>query len=83
MELTEEASARVAFQITEDGEAVGTVRQFADQLHLPRPLVLSCLAASDAAPVVLGQYETKSNPVLIVDSEGIDALLDCTSELVG
>jgi len=81
MELTQDAASHVAFQIAEDGEAIGTVQQFADQLHLPRPLVYTCLEASDSIPVVLGD-EQGEDPLLIVDADGVDALIDCAAETI-
>jgi hypothetical protein len=67
---------RISFQIAEEGEAIGTLRQFAERLLLSPPAVLSCLEASDASVIRL-DAGTPPTPVLIVDADGMDALLEC------
>lgn len=66
----------VTFQIAEEGEAIGTVQQFADRLALSPSAVLACLRASGTAPILL-RTEERGDPLLLVPSEGLDALLSC------
>lgn len=70
---------RVTFQIAEEGEAIGTVKQFANRMNLPRPRVLSCLDESDTASVVLPAAD-EEDCLLIVDAGGLDALLHCAAD---
>jgi len=81
MEMTQETASNVTFQVAEEGEAIGTLQQFADRLHLSRPTVFSCLRANEATPVVL-EASREENPLLIVDADGMDALIDCAAQTV-
>jgi len=74
-----DADPRVTFQIAEEGEAIGTAQQFARRMHLPQPRVLSCLDQNDTASVVLSAGD-EEDPLLIVDADGLDALLHCAAE---
>lgn len=71
-----QSAAPVTFQIAEEGEAIGTVQQFADRMNLPQPRVLSCLDETDTGSVVLPAGEEEAQ-LLIVDADGLDALLHC------
>lgn len=74
-----QATAPITFQIAEEGEAIGTVRQFADRMNLSQPRVLSCLDESDTGSVVLPASEENAR-LLIVDADGLDALLHCAAD---
>lgn len=73
---------RVTFQIAEEGEAIGTVQQFANRMNLSQPRVLSCLDESDTGSVVLPADDEDAR-LLIVDTEGLDALLHCAADGAG
>lgn len=80
MEMIPEATFQESFQIAEEGEAIGTVQQFADRLPLSAPMVLPCLKASASASVVV-MGRSAGNPLLIVSAEGIKALVDCAAKM--
>jgi hypothetical protein len=69
----------VTFQIAEDGEAIGTVQQFADRLQLSPSAVLACLRESGTAPVVLRAPAT-GDRLLLVSADGLDALRSCADD---
>jgi hypothetical protein len=71
--------ANRSLQIAEEGEAIGTVQQFADRVNLSRPRVLSCLDENDVASIVLPAGD-EATRLLIVDPEGLDALLRCADD---
>lgn len=66
----------VTFQIAEDGEAIGTVRQFADRLRLSPSAVLACLRAHGIAPIVL-DARTPGDRLLLLSADGVAALRSC------
>lgn len=65
-------------RITEDGEAIGTLRQFATSFALSPTSVLECLRreANDAVILHAGNGPSR---VLIVDVPALNALRRCTS----
>lgn len=69
----------ISFQIAEEGEAIGTVQQFANRLHLSPSAVLACLRENGTAPVVLRDGETGER-LLLVSADGLDALLSCADD---
>jgi hypothetical protein len=76
---TTQTEPRVTFQIAEEGEAIGTVQQFASRMNLSQPRVLSCLDQTDTASVVLPAGDEEGR-LLIVDADGLEALLHCAPE---
>ncbi len=64
--------------ITEDGEAIGTLHQFADRLDRSRAVVLRCVhdRAQDAVIFDAGEGLDR---LLILDSGGYQALHRCVS----
>lgn len=76
---TTKTASPVTFQVAEEGEAIGTVQQFASRMNLSCPRVLSCLENSDAASVVLPASDEDAR-LLIVDADGLDALLHCAAD---
>lgn len=79
MSTPSSTSANRSLQIAEEGEAIGTVQQFADRANLSRPRVLSCLDENDVASIVLSAGD-EATRLLIVDPEGLDALLRCADD---
>jgi hypothetical protein len=77
--LSTQTEPRVTFQIAEEGEAIGTVEQFANRMNLPGSRVLSCLDESDTVSVVLPAADDEDR-LLIVDASGLDALLHCAAD---
>lgn len=73
-----QAFSRIGFSLTEDGEAIGTVRQFSDRLNLPESRVLSCLQEKADQSVIL-RAGTESDQLLILDAGGVGALLGCAA----
>jgi hypothetical protein len=69
----------VTFQIAEEGEAIGTVQQFADRLCLSPSAVLTCLRDTGPAPIVL-RTEQDGRRLLLVPPEGLDALRSCADD---
>lgn len=69
----------VTFQIAEDGEAIGTIQQFADRLHLSPSAVVACLRENGTAPIVLRAGETGER-LLLVSADGLDVLLSCAGD---
>ena len=67
------SASPVAFQIAEDGEAIGTIQQFADRLHLSPSAVIDCLRENGTAPIVLRAGEPGER-LLLVSADGLDAL---------
>jgi hypothetical protein len=76
---TTQTDSPVTFQIAEEGEAIGTVQQFANRMNLSQPRVLSCLDQNDVASVVLPGGDEEAR-LLIVDPDGLEALLHCAAE---
>jgi len=72
------AAPEVDFALAEEGEAIGTVRQFSDRLNLPESQVLPCLRCHDEEAIVL-RGEPAAEPLLIVEAEGLDALRGCAA----
>lgn len=70
---------RLTFQIAEEGEAIGTVQQFANRMNLSQPRVVTCLDQNDTASVVLPAGDEEAR-LLIVDTDGLEALLHCSAE---
>jgi len=61
--------------VAEDGEMMGTLRQFANLLHLPSSLLLRCIENRDRA-IVLRQEEG-GQPVLILGAESLPDVCEC------
>jgi hypothetical protein len=61
--------------VAEDGEMMGTLRQFANLLHLPSSLLLRCIEHQGHA-IVLRQ-EAGGQPVLILDAESLSDVCEC------
>lgn len=59
--------------ITEDGEAVGTLRDFSSRFRLSPASVLHCLRRDAREPIILDAGEGRKR-LLIVDANGLDAL---------
>jgi hypothetical protein len=72
------AAPEVGFALAEEGEAIGTVRQYANHLNLPESQVLSCLHRHDEEVIVL-RAGPATEPLLIVGAGGVEALLGCTA----
>lgn len=64
------------FHITEDGEAVGTLREFSSRFRLTPASVMDCLRHRSQASVVLDAGEGRER-LLIVDEGGVEALTTC------
>lgn len=71
-------SSQTDFALAEDGEAIGTVQQFSDSLSLPESSVLPCLQEHADQSVILRAGEA-SESLLILDAEGLNALLGCAA----
>lgn len=63
--------------VTEDGEAIGTLRQFSTSFGLPQSDVLACVQ-DDAEDAIILNAGSGQDRVLIVDPEALDALSACT-----
>lgn len=70
--------SQIGFALAEDGEAIGTVHQFSDRFTLPESQVLPCLRCHDEEAIVL-RAGPESEPLLILEAEGVDALRDCAT----
>lgn len=70
--------SQIGFALAEDGEAIGTVHQFSDRLDLPESQVLPCLQCHDEETIVF-RAGPESEPLLILEAEGMDALRDCAT----
>jgi hypothetical protein len=77
MPLTQQSS-KINFTLAEDGEAIGTIRQFSNRLNLPESQVLPCLQEY-ADHSILMEAEGESDRVLMLDAEGVGALLGCAA----
>lgn len=64
--------------ITEDGEAMGTLHQFADRLNRSRAFVLHCVHDRAEDAIILDAGEGLDR-LLILDSEGYQALHHCAA----
>ena len=64
--------------ITEDGEAMGTLHQFADRLDRSRAFVLHCVHDRAQDAIILDAGEGLDR-LLILDSDGYQALHRCAS----
>jgi hypothetical protein len=71
-------SPQVDFTLAEDGEALGTIRQFSNRLNLPESQVLPCLQ-EHADQSILLRADGGSDQVLMLDAEGVGALLGCAA----
>jgi hypothetical protein len=69
-------SPPLSFHIAEEGEAIGTIQQFANRLHLSPSAVLACLREAGTAPIVLRAGEAGER-LLLVSADGLDALRSC------
>jgi hypothetical protein len=72
------AAPEVDFALAEEGEAIGTIRQFANHLNLPESQVLPCLQCHDEEAIVL-RAGPAAEPLLIVEAGGLDALQGCAA----
>ena len=61
--------------VAEDGEMMGTLRQFANLLQLPSSLLLRCIEHQGHA-IVLRQEEG-GQPVLILGAESLSDVCEC------
>jgi hypothetical protein len=64
--------------VAEEGEAVGTVRAFAERMRLAPTAVLHCLRTSGASPILFGA--DGEDALLIVGPDGMDALQHCDAD---
>lgn len=76
MPTPQTAHSPIDFAVAEDGEAIGTVRQFADRFDLPESRVLPCLR-THAAGAILLRADGPSGRLLMLDADGVGALLGC------
>lgn len=65
----------VRFARMEDNEVIGTVQQFSNRLGLPESQVVPCL--QEAAQSIIVKAGTGSDQLLILDADGLGALLGC------
>ena len=77
-QTSSQTSSEITFALTEDGEAIGTVRQFSNRLNLPESQVLPCLQCHAEDAIVLRAGDA-SERLLIVEPDGLDALLSCAA----
>lgn len=75
---TTRAAPFIDFTLAEEGEAIGTVRQFSDHLNLPESQVLPCLHCHGEEAIVLRDGPAAA-PVLIVAAGGMEALRGCAA----
>jgi hypothetical protein len=61
--------------VAEDGEMMGTLRQFATLLQLPSSLLLRCIETQERA-IVLRQEEG-GQPVLILGADSLADVCEC------
>lgn len=67
-----------SINITEDGEAIGTLQQFADSLKRSRAAILHCIQHYAEDTVILNAGEGLDR-LLIVDQDGLETLRRCTT----
>lgn len=60
--------------ITEDGEAIGTLQQFSKSLNLPRAFILQCLRDELPGSIILNAGEGLDR-LIILDTAGLETLL--------
>ena len=65
-------------RITEEGEAIGTLRQFSSSFDMSHGSVLECMRREAEDSIILHAGSGRDR-VLIVDAQAIEALLDCTT----
>ena len=63
--------------ITEDGEAIGTLQQFAHSLKRSRAAILHCVQHYAEGSVILNAGEGMDR-LLILDPDGLEMLRRCT-----
>lgn len=73
-----QTTSEISFTLAEDGEAIGTVRQFSNRLDLPESQVVPCLQ-EHAAESILLRAGNDSERLLIVDTNGVEALFGCAA----
>jgi hypothetical protein len=71
-------SSQDLLALAEEGEAIGTVRQFSSRLNLPESQVLPCLQ-NHAEQSILLRAGDESEQVLMLDAEGMRTLLSCAA----
>lgn len=64
--------------VTEDGEVMGTLHQFADRLNRSRSFVLHCVRDRAQDAIILNAGEGLDR-LLILDAEGYEALHHCAA----
>jgi hypothetical protein len=69
-------STSITVQIAEEGEAIGTVRQFARRMGVSRSTVWSCLEEG-RTPFVSGTAGAANDPLLILRADEMQALSRC------
>ncbi len=69
---------RISFSITEEGEAVGTLRQFASRFQATPASILDCLRQHAPSGVVLDAGRGRDR-LLILDPEGLAAICSCAA----
>ena len=69
-------SSSIRFSQAEDGEAVGTLRQFSERLHRPPSQIVPCLRKNADQPIIL-QAGRGPEQLLILDTSGAEALQEC------
>lgn len=72
----------VPITITEDGEAMGMLHQFAARLNQSRSIVLHCVQAGEEDTVIMNAGEGLDR-LLILDAEGYQALHRCAAHASG
>lgn len=67
------------FNLTEDGEAVGTLQQFARTFNVPRKDVVECISTDAPETIVLDPGNGEEH-ILIADQDNLSNLRTCTSK---
>lgn len=65
--------------ITEDGEAIGTLQQFSRSLNLSRSSILQCVQNEAQGSIILNAGEGLDR-FLIIDAQGLKALHQCATQ---
>lgn len=69
---------QISFHVTEDGEAMGTLRQFATRFQSTPASILECLRHHPSDGVVLDAGDGRDR-LLILGPEGVEAICSCAS----
>ena len=68
-----------ALNITEDGEAIGTLQQFSRAFALPRSFILSCLHEEQPDSIILDAGDGLDR-LLILDTDALQTLLQRSAQ---